>query len=160
MARAAVTIHYLGHHPGLADRLAEWSWHEWRHVYEQRGQTFEHALKNYRERINLDRIPIALIALTEKGELIGTVSLKNEDLDVRPEITLWLGGLYVVPEWRRRGVASLLMERAVAEACRLRLSSLYLWTSSAEGLYTRLGWEVTERMGYGGKPIVVMHIAL
>ncbi len=160
MARAPVTIHYLGHHPGLADRLAQWSWHEWRHIYEQRGQTLEHALRNYRERINVDRIPIALIALNEKGELVGTVSLKSEDLDVRPEITLWLGGLYVAPEWRRRGVASLLMERAVVEARRLGLSSLNLWTSSAERLYTKLGWEVAEQIDYGGKPIVIMRIAL
>lgn len=160
VARTPVTIHYLGHHPGFADRLAQWSWHEWRRVYEQRGQTFQHAVRNYRERINVDQIPIALIALNEKGELIGTVSLKNEDLEVRPEITLWLGGLYVVPEWRNRGVASFLMERAVAEARRLGLSSLHLWTSSAERLYTKLGWKVSERMDYGKKRIVVMHIAL
>jgi len=151
-----ITIHYLGHHPGCADRLGEWSWAGRRHIYEQRGQSREHALQNYRERVNIDKIPMALISLGPQGDLIGTVSLKSEDLEVRPEITTWLGGLYVLPEWRQRGVGSLLMQRAVAEARRLRLPALHLWTSSAEKLYARLGWTVLDRMDYGGKPIVVM----
>ena len=160
MERPPVTIHYLGHHPAFADKLGEWSWNEWRHIYEQRGQTREHALRNYRERINLDKIPIALIALSERGDLVGTVSLKTEDLEVRSEITTWLGGLYVLPEWRKRGVGSVLMERAVNEARRLKLPTIHLWTSSAEKLYTSLGWRVVERMDYGGKPIVLMQFFL
>jgi predicted N-acetyltransferase YhbS len=160
VALPGVTIHYLGHHPGLAERLARWSWDEWRPIYEQRGQTWEHALKNYRERLNLDAIPLALVAFDESGELIGTVSLKYYDLDIRPEVTIWLGGLYVPEEWRGCGVASLLMTRALEEAQRLELPSLHLWTSSAEKLYDKLGWKAVERMEYHGKQIVMMEFPL
>jgi predicted N-acetyltransferase YhbS len=154
--RRGIAIHYLGHHPGYSDHLACWSWDEWRYIYEQRGQTFEHAQKNYRERFNTDALPLALIALNETGELIGTVSLKYQDLDTRPEISTWLGGLFVAPEWRRQGIGSRLMTRAVEEARRLGLPALHLWTASSERLYAGLGWHVVERLEYHGKKIVVM----
>ncbi len=105
-------------------------------------------------------MPMALLALSDEGELIGTVSLKYYDLDLRPEITIWLGGLFVTPEWRRRGVGSILTKRAVEEARRLNLPSLHLWTASAENLYARLGWRVVERLDYCGKNIVVMSYKL
>ena len=154
---AEITIDYLAHHPQLADQLAMWSWTEWRSIYELRGQTFDHALKNYRERTNTDRLPLALVAFANQ-QLVGTVSLKHQDLEIRPHITPCLGGLFVVPSWRGRGVASLLMQRAVEEAAKLKLPKLYLWTSSAEGLYLRLGWAVVERLEYHGKIIVIMDI--
>jgi GNAT superfamily N-acetyltransferase len=156
MNALGISIHYLGHHPGFAERLARWSWEEWQPIYEQRGQTWEHAVRNYQERLNINTMPLALVAFNESGELIGTVSLKYYDLDIRPEITVWVGGLFVVAEWRRRGVGSLLMTRAVEEAQRLKLPSLHLWTSSAENLYQKLGWIVIERMDYCGKQIVMM----
>ena len=160
MNATGVSIHYLGHHPGLAEQLAQWSWDEWRPIYERRGQTFADALRNYRERIHVECVPLALVALTKGGELIGTASIKHSDLDVRPQIKVWLGGVYVRPDWRRRGVASMLMRRAVDEAKRLQLPDLHLWTASAESLYLKLGWRVVERLEYHGKDIVIMSHSL
>ena len=93
-------------------------------------------------------------------KLIGTVSLKYDDLDIRPQIKIWLGGLFVMPEWRRHGVGSLLMQRALEAAARLNLERLFLWTSSAESLYLKLGWRPVERLDYFGNRIVIMQIDL
>lgn len=155
MASLDIKIDYLGNHPHLAETLAQWSWAEWQPIYTERKQTFEHALKNYQERTNIDRLPLTLVAF-HGDELIGTVSLKFHDLDTRPELDPWLGGVFVLPGWRGRGIASLLMQRAVTEASRLQLPKLYLWTSSAEGLYQKLGWKVVERSHYCGKDIALM----
>jgi len=155
MTTPNIRIDYLADHPAVADELAKISWTEWRSIYEARRQTFADVLKTCRERMNIDRLPLALVAL-DGDKLVGTVSLKPQDLEVRPELTPWLGGMFVVPEWRRRGVASLLMQRAVEEARRLKLATLYLWTSSAEGLYRKLGWQPVEGLDYCGKHIVVM----
>ena len=87
---------------------------------------------------------------------LGTVSLKFHDMDTRPDLDPWLGGLLVPPEWRKRGVGTMLMHRAVEEARRLNISRLYLWTPSAERLYRKLGWQVVERTNYFGKEAVVM----
>ena len=150
-----ITIEYLAQHPHLVRQLAELSWAEWQPIYQERGQTFDDAIKNYGERANVDRLPLALVAL-HGGELAGTVSLKYHDLDLRPGLDPWLGALLVLPNWRGRGIATMLMRRAAEIACELELPELFLWTSSAEGLYHKLGWKVIERLDYCGKQIVIM----
>jgi GNAT superfamily N-acetyltransferase len=157
MRSLEVTIDYLANRPEFTDDLARLSWEEWRPIYQERRQTFEHALKNYRERLNTDCLPLTLVAL-QSEELIGTVSLKFHDLDIRPKLDPWLGALFVLPNWRGRGVGSMLMHRAVDEAGRLNLPRLFLWTSSAEALYRKLGWRIVERTDYCGKSIVIMQI--
>ena len=189
MTRPNIVIDYLGNCPELAGELARLSWKECQDVYEQREQTLEDSLKNYQERMNTDRLPLTLVAL-HAGELdfpierpasldtlasvgdsrrkvwrpmpnaIGMVSLKFHDLDTRPDLDPWLGALLVLPEWRNRGVATLLVHRATEEARRLNVPRLHLWTHSAEGLYHKLGWQVVERSHYCGKEAVVMQIDL
>lgn len=177
-----IVIDYLANCPELAGELARLSWKEWQDIYEQRKQTLADSLKNYQERMNTDRLPLTLVAfhggppsvrarhgqsLTGLAgnygaatELAGMVSLKFHDLDTRPDLDPWLGALLVLPEWRNRGVGTLLMHRATEEARRLNVSRLYLWTHSAEGLYHKLGWQVVERSHYCGKEAVVMQIDL
>ena len=157
MPQIDITIDYLANQPHLVKQLAELSWAEWQPIYQERGQTFDDAIKNYGERTNTDRLPLALVALNG-SELVGTVSLKYHDLDILPGLDPWLGALFVLPNWRGRGIASMLMRRTVEEAGRLNVQQLFLWTSSAEGLYLKLGWEVVERTQYCGKDIVVMRI--
>jgi GNAT superfamily N-acetyltransferase len=150
-----ITVDYLANRREVAHQLATFSYGEWRAIYDQRGQTFGDVLSTYNERANIDSLPLALVGFCG-DQLVGTVSLKVSDLDVRPELTPWLGGLFVIPTWRRSGVGSMLMERALEEAKRLKLKRLYLWTSSAESLYLKLGWSEIERCEYCGQQIVVM----
>jgi GNAT superfamily N-acetyltransferase len=152
-----IAIAYLADHPEFADDLAMWSWTEWRVLFEASGRGLEDARRSYRERAQRDALPLALVAFAA-DRLVGTVSLVVHDLATRPEITPWLASLFVVPEWRRRGVASMLVERAIEEARRLNLPTLFLWTSSAEALYGKLGWRVAERTEHCGKNIVIMQI--
>ena len=167
-----IAIDYLANCPELMDELARLSWKEWQEIYQQRKQTLEDSLKNYRERTNTDRLPLTLVAVRARHgqsltglavncrELVGMVSLKFHDMDTRPDLDPWLGGLFVIPEWRNRGVGTMLMHRATEEAGRLSVSQLYLWTHTAEALYRKLGWQVVERSNYFGKEAVVMQIDL
>ena len=156
MQNPEIKIHFLAEHPVFVGKLARLSWAEWKPIYLERGQTFEDAVKNYRERrLNTDCLPLTLVALHD-DKLVGTVSLKYHDLDTRPDLNPWLGALLVLPEWRGRGIATMLMQRAEQIARKLNLERLYLWTHSAEGLYLKLGWTVIERTEYCGKQIVVM----
>jgi GNAT superfamily N-acetyltransferase len=159
VSKPDIRIDYLANRPEFLEQLAQLSWREWQDVYQKREQTLEDCLKNYRERMNTDRLPLTLIAL-HGGDLVGMVSLKFHDMDTRPDLDPWLGGLLVLPEWRNRGVASMLMHRAVEEAKKLNVPRLYLWTPSAEGLYRKLGWQVVERTEYCRRKAVVMSISL
>src|SRR5262249_44296899 len=51
-----------------------------------------------------------------------------------------LADLYVISDWRRRGVGTLLCRRAVRMAGRLHLPTLHLYTKDSELFYQRLGW--------------------
>jgi GNAT superfamily N-acetyltransferase len=159
MVGSTIVIDYLANHAELIDEVAKLSWTEWSEVYKQRKQTLVHSMRNYRERMNTDRLPLTLVAL-HAGELVGMVSLKFHDMDTRPDLDPWLGGLLVLPAWRNRGVATILMRRATEEADRLCVRQLYLWTHAAEGLYHKLGWQVVERTKYFGHAAVVMKIDL
>jgi GNAT superfamily N-acetyltransferase len=159
MMQPEISIDYLANCPEFIDELAQLSWKEWQEIYEQRNQTLEDSLKNYQERMNTDRLPLTLVAVNG-DELVGMVSLKYHDMDTRPDLDPWLGGLLVLPEWRNHGVGTMLMHRATEEARRLKVPRLYLWTHSAERLYRRLGWQVVERSDYFGKEAVVMQMDL
>jgi len=159
MIQPDIAIDYLANCPELVDELARLSWEEWQEVYQQRKQTLEDTVKIYRSRMNTDRLPLTLVAL-QASQLVGMVSLKFHDMDTRPDLDPWLGGLLVLPEWRNRGMGTTLMRRATEEARRLNVSQLYLWTHTAEGLYYKLGRQVVERTNYFGKKSVVMQIDL
>jgi len=58
MTRPNIAIDYLANCPELIDELARLSWKEWQEIYQQRKQTLEDSLKNYRERMNTDRLPL------------------------------------------------------------------------------------------------------
>jgi GNAT superfamily N-acetyltransferase len=154
-----IAIDYLANCPELVDELARLSWEEWKDVYQQRKQTLEDTVKNSRDRMNTDRLPFTLVA-SQASEPVGMVSLKFHDMDTRPDLDPWLGGLLALSEWRNRGVGTMLMHRATEEARRLNVPQLYLWTHTAEGLYHKLAWQVVERTNYFGKEAVVMQIDL
>jgi len=155
MPPLSITIDYLANHPELAPELGKLFHDEWRSIYDHRGQSFKDVVSACLERANVESLPLALIGF--RGEqLVGTVSLKVQDLEIQPELTPWLAGLFVLPKWRCMGVASTLIQRAIEEARRLKLKQLYLWTASADSLYLKLGWSEVERTDYCGQRIAVM----
>ena len=87
----------------------------------------------------------AYIAEAE-GRLISTAALLLQEY---PPSIGWRGArrgyvasVYTVPEWRGRGLASLLIERIIADARALGLGNLWLLASrEGRGLYKRLGFE-------------------
>jgi len=155
MHQDAIKIDYLKNHAACIPQLAKYSHDEWRPVYDKAGMTLGDAVASYAQRVNLDALPLALVAIYQ-DMVIGTGSLKLQDLDVRPRLTPWMGGIFVVKEYRGRGVATALIHQLIKEARRLSVKRLYLWTSSAEVLYANLGWVRLERFDYCGHEISVM----
>jgi GNAT superfamily N-acetyltransferase len=144
-------------HPELVDQVAAWGFAEWGHL--NPGQTLQSRTAWIRETMNIDRIPIVLVARDDAGPMVGTASLLFDDLEGDPR-NPWLASVFVPAEQRGKGIASALVVAIEDAARRLGYPTLYLYTASAALLYAGLGWRALERRDYRGEHIQVMDKAL
>lgn len=146
-------IDYLTDHPGFLRTLAEWQHGEW--GYLRPGDTVEARMERLGGWGERDRIPLTVVA-HDKGTLLGSASLIAHDMNTRMELTPWLAGVFVAPEHRRRGIGAALVRRIVAEAARLNLPVLYLYTVHSEKFYATLGWSLQEHTTYREQNVTIM----
>jgi predicted N-acetyltransferase YhbS len=139
--------------PDLVDQVAAWGFAEWGHL--NPGETLEQRRVRIRGKMNVDRVPVAFVALDDAGGIVGTASLIFDDLEGDPR-NPWLASVFVPPEQRGKGIASALVRTVEAAARRIGYSRLYLFTTSAARLYAGLGWRALERRDYRGEHIQVM----
>ena len=154
-----ITIDYRANHSYAIPELAQYFFAEWRAVYDRRRMSLSDVIAACEARAQTQKLPLAFVALKD-GVVIGTGCLKYGDFELRPQLDPWLGGLFVLPNHRDQGVATALIQRLLQEARRLDLPVLYLWTASAEALYTKLGWEAIETLDYCGSSASVMKLVL
>ncbi len=146
-------IKHLPADPALVRKIAEWHHAEWSHLS---GRTVEDRIAEFAE--HGTDIPLTLVAWLD-GAPVGTASLLVQDMDVHRELTPWLGSVYVLPRHRSRGIGKRLAGRAVAEAGRLGVATLYLFTEDRAGFYTALGWETMDSFPYHGETVTLMRLA-
>ena len=98
---------------------------------------------------------VALVAKAD-GEPVGTCLLAESEIEPNHDVSPWLAGLFVVPEYRRKGVGAASV-RAIEDQARQReLSRVYLYTTHAVGFYKRLGWKVMDRTNWQGFDTALM----
>ncbi len=86
----------------------------------------------------------------------GTASFVAQDLEERPDLTPWLASMFVAPEFRGRGYVVRLIEAVEAAARAEAVKTLWLYTSTAETVYARAGWERVDMVTHNGIPSVLM----
>ena len=94
--------------------------------------------------------------LMQENTPIGTASIVEHDLDLRPDLAPWLAALVVDRAARGRGHSRTLVKFIEDFARANGVETLWLFTWSAEGLYAKLGWRAVERLNRNGREIVVM----
>lgn len=146
-------IEPLAQHQDTILTLADWFYAEWAYLNPQRS--LEDVIHSISERINIDRVPTALVAF-EGDELIGTVCLKTHDMDTHKDLSPWLAGLYVKDTWRGKGVGAELVHAIEQKALELDITQLHLYTPKSESFYVRLGWGLLCREDYHGVPVSIM----
>src|SRR6056297_2391061 len=125
--------------------LAYWSYNLW---YRDRDITYDTIIKAYRVRTGTDTLPLAWAAVAEDMP-VGMASLKMDDLWSRKDLNPWLASLYVVPEFRNRGIAGQLVEAVLAGAKFAGFPRVYLFTAPGEDIdlgkyYSKRGWKYLE----------------
>jgi len=143
--------------PDLAEQVSVWGFDEWGHL--DPAQTLDQRRARIQGKMNVDRVPIAFVALDDEGGIVGTASLIFDDLEDDPR-NPWLASVYVPAGHRRKGIASALVGAVEGAARRLGYDRLYLFTTSAASLYAGLGWRALERRDYRGEHIQVMDKSL
>lgn len=172
--RPSIAIERL--RPGAPElvRVADWLHEEWGH-HEPELDTVQHR-QAFRALCGGAGVPSVFVARAVgtlasrsssigeddigKGTLVGTASLVDEDLAPRPWLSPWLASVYVLPAWRGRGIASMLVRRVEHEARQAGIKRLYLFTPDRQALYRRLGWGELETLEFAGEQITVMQRGL
>ena len=149
MNLAIVTI---ADRPDLVPVVAGWLWDAfWRKRGHSLGE-IEDLVAASHARVG----PPQCFVLLADGAPAGTAGLIASDCDERPDLTPWLAAMFVAPAHRGRGHA-LTLVRTVEDAARAAgVSTLWLYTRTAQGLYDRAGWERVEEFAAAGQPAMLM----
>lgn len=136
-----IQIETLTSRPELAPVLAFWAYGEW---YAGRSIDFTTVLRAYQARGKEGSTTLTLIALVDSYPA-GMVSLRPRELKSCPSMGPWLSSLYVVPGYRRRGIAQTLMDNLCARARENGYPSMYLFLNpgtrdNLRPYYSRRGW--------------------
>jgi GNAT superfamily N-acetyltransferase len=139
-----IEIVNLVERPDLVPLTARWTWEEWG---SSAGLSLEAAIAM--------RTPgpdgfEKCFVLLDDGEPAAMASLARQDMDERPDLLPWLAGVYVDTPFRGRGHGVRVVRRVEQAALEAGVTTLWLYSNTAEGLYRKLGWldhEVVHRPG-------------
>jgi GNAT superfamily N-acetyltransferase len=146
-----VSLHYLCDVPEHTEKVAKWIFETFPHEFE--GTT----LAEWTEWLEPARSPdkVTFVAV-ENGQVIGTASLDTEDLPPRSDLTPWLASVYVLPEFRARGLGANLVEAVEHEARTRGFDKLYLHTTDRADFYKKRGWQILDTVHYWNQAHIVM----
>jgi GNAT superfamily N-acetyltransferase len=148
-----VNIASIADHLHLVPTIAKWHWDEWGH-HDPTG-SLRAWTDGLATRTNRDRIPTTYLAL-EGAEPIASTTLVEHDMSTHRDLTPWLAGVYVKPEYRGRGIGDALVTHTMHKAAEMGVKRLYLYTNSARDFYLKLGWVDLATDLYEGRTVTIM----
>ena len=153
-----LTICYLKDYPEYVPLVAKWMIETWGHYNPHASH--DKTVLELREHLNIEQLPITYIALQD-GKPVGTSSLRITD-GIRPDLMPWLASLFVLPEYRGKGIAQALIETVKHKAQQLKYPTLYLlaFDQSIPQWYAKLGWQIIGDDFLHHHPIKLMEIPL
>lgn len=150
-------IDFLVNHPQHLPAVAAWHYAMWGHL--SANASVAKKMADLAKHVGQPAIPTTLVALDGES-VLGSASLVENDLRTHPYLNPFLASVYVGEEYRRRGVASALVQRVMVEAATLGVKKLYLITPDQQRLYGRLGWTAEEEVAYRGEDVALMSVML
>lgn len=132
-----IKVDYLGNLPEFIDEVAKYWQAEWASNKSEAG--FIKQRNSILKKLNADNPPFIILA-HEDGNFVGTAALFTNDLESRPDLSPWLGGVFVLPKYRGKGIASSLINQVMTQAKKIGYQKIYLHTEHTAGLYEKLGW--------------------
>ncbi len=132
--------------------VGTWIYREW---WSKRYDSPEVVLSWLRTHTQKDTVPYTVVAFAD-GAPVGSCSVIENDCVHRKQYAPWVAAVYVKPEMRHRGVASLILQEAAAIADRAAVKGLYIdCLAITAPVYEKNGWKIYERE-VGDKDSVVL----
>jgi GNAT superfamily N-acetyltransferase len=148
-----VRISYLVDHPEFVPQLAQWLFEQWGTILGE--ETPAARIKKLKAHLNRDELPIAWVA-HGNGQVLGTAALRVHDLEDRKDLTPWLGGVLVGPQFRRQGIGEALCAAVEQQARSRGIETLYLFTLDLEAWYSRQAWKPLTPCVWHERPGAIM----
>lgn len=102
-----------------------------------------------------DKVPYTIVGFAD-GIPVGSCCVIENDCPHRPQYSPWVAAVYVKPEMRNRGIASMILQEAAVVASRIKVAGLYIdCLATTARVYEKNGWRIYERE-VGDKDSVVM----
>jgi len=139
-AFSIIPIKQVPHHH---DHAAQLSLDAWKHDFP------EDTLQTYLDMFTAtgtyaNRFVEVFAALNQADELLGLATLVDDDeLPGAIEPGPWLAAVFVVPEARKLGVGSALINHVVSRSRELGYSEMFLYTEDQQEWYQKRGWTYT-----------------
>jgi len=145
-----ITIGFLADHLDTIPTLIKWFRNQWPDYHAEISQ--EEMRLDFLEEASRDRLPIRLVAF-ESNQIVGTITLRENNPDMPPESQPELGGLYVVKSHRKQGIATELVRTGMQLAHQQGYETVFATTVLAAGILERLGWEFLKTVVHGDEQL-------
>ena len=137
----SVTVHLLADRPDLAYIVGKACFDEWPDMAMKDfglNSAEEFTADLLANKLNRDKAPFVLVAHTNEGGFVGTVTLHPCDMpNDRPKLTPWMACLVVSVQFQRKGVGGHLIQCLHHIVHSLGIPKFYLWTEHCAQLYER-----------------------
>ena len=133
-----ITIGFLADYLDTIPTLIRWFRNQWPDYHA--AMSDKEMEQDFLEDASRDRLPIRLVAF-KSNQLVGTVTLRENNPEMPPELQPELGGLYVVELHRKQGIATELVRACMQLARQQGYKTVFATTVVAAGILERLGWE-------------------
>src|ERR1041384_6254418 len=94
---------FLADHPDAVPLVARWYFDQWGH--RMAGNSYEKTCERIRGKLNRLRPPLHVVAV-EAGAILAVAQIKLREMDIYPDKEHWLGGVFVSPDFRGKGIAT------------------------------------------------------
>lgn len=155
MEKSSYTISHLREHPEWVSEIASWHHREWLKGYNEshrlepfRAQDFADDVRerehNLRSHLSGTTVPATFVAYTDTGireQAIGSISVVYYQFSKHRKPSEWITNLFVLEEWRCRGVGEALLNTILHYAQCHNISQLRLYTRDKEDYYRKRNWE-------------------
>lgn len=136
-------IDFLHNQMQHLQKAADWAYKNW---YLDSEINYNLVLLDYSKRASISTLPVAFIAVNDRDQAVGMVSLKKTDLQERKDLGPWLSALYVDPDYRNIGIGKRLIINLL-NFCKIRnINRLYLFVDKKNEeylikYYEKIGWK-------------------